>query len=518
MRIFIVFAPKFLQWPLAVLRRIEEEVPGSRFAGLVTGERSIFDAVSENEIPQIEPLHWLNDLEEEWLSRPLDDERLAEIESILGTEALSRAVIADRQLGQGYVSGATTITTVITKLARDPDNIRRYVVGQIDYILCQLKKFQADLVFCYGVAGSFAVSLAEVCQYYGIKFVRLTPARVDDLQIVDDSPNGFLEPIGKAFKLALSKKTPWPDVSRGEHYLAAFRKQPTAPEYAATNRSLHFSKMSMRGFLRTALAAASQIVRHDLLAFRQKRELRRSSATDRAHFDLSTVVRARHFVAQPDSKQPNEWPSRRFAFFPLQVDPEASTMVLAPNHTNQFSVVEALSKSMPFAMDLVVKEHVPMLGRRPYDFYNRLERIPRVYLASPFVDSFELIRRAELTCVISGTAGFQAILLGKPVLVVGNAPWLTIGDGFVHETNLSKLTEAVTQALELKPVSDRLLSLYISLLFQFGFSFPRELLWGTVTAETVANHPRIVRHIADGILRIHKGARFEDAIENAFSR
>jgi hypothetical protein len=44
-------------------------------------------------------------------------------------------------------------------------------------------------------------------------------------------------------------------------------------------------------------------------------------------------------------------------------DPESSTMVLAEKHTDQMAVIEAIAKSMPVGMRLVVKEHIATIMR-----------------------------------------------------------------------------------------------------------------------------------------------------------
>src|SRR5690606_3825451 len=103
-------------------------------------------------------------------------------------------------------------------------------------------------------------------------------------------------------------------------------------------------------------------------------------------------------------RQVGELPTRPFVYFPLHVDPEASTMVLAPDHTDQLAVIESLAKRLPFGMSLVVKERVRMLGRRPRGFYETIRRFPSVSLASPLESTFQLIQRSTFVAAITGTA------------------------------------------------------------------------------------------------------------------
>ena len=173
-------------------------------------------------------------------------------------------------------------------------------------------------------------------------------------------------------------------------------------------------------------------------------------------------------------------------------------------HTNQLAVVEALVKSLPLGMNLLVKEHIPMLGQRPAGFYEPLKRMPGVTLVSPFENSLSLIKRAVFTCVINGTAGWEAIQLGKPAIVIGQPHYVALKEGFVRCPDLSSLPEAVHQALNLAPVNEERLLLYIAAILDQSFDFPVKLRDGVVTEETVRGHPEIVSAICDRLLASHQ--------------
>jgi hypothetical protein len=196
-------------------------------------------------------------------------------------------------------------------------------------------------------------------------------------------------------------------------------------------------------------------------------------------------------------------PSGPFAYYPLHFDPEASTIVSAPMHTNQFAVVEALVKSLPLGMSLLVKEHTPNLGERPAGFYASLKKLPGVVLVSPFESSLSLIKGAAFTCVINGTAGWEAIQLGKPTIVIGQPHYVVLKEGFVRCPDLSSLPEAVHQVLSLSPVNEERLLLYIAALLDQSFDFPANLRVGAVTEETVRQQPQVLSSICDRILSIH---------------
>jgi hypothetical protein len=53
------------------------------------------------------------------------------------------------------------------------------------------------------------------------------------------------------------------------------------------------------------------------------------------------------------------------------------------------------------------------------DFARRLRKLPGLLIAKYTMNSRDLVRRASLTCAVTGTATFEAFLLGRPALALG---------------------------------------------------------------------------------------------------
>jgi len=112
--------------------------------------------------------------------------------------------------------------------------------------------------------------------------------------------------------------------------------------------------------------------------------------------------------------------TKKFAFFPLQLEPEISTMLYAPYYTDQVWVAKQISKSLPIDWFLYVKEHPAMYGKRTRAFYKELKKIPNLRLAPPTIESFDLTARTRLVITITGTAGWEALMFKKPVITFGD--------------------------------------------------------------------------------------------------
>ena len=112
--------------------------------------------------------------------------------------------------------------------------------------------------------------------------------------------------------------------------------------------------------------------------------------------------------------------SRRFVYFPLQLQPEMTTSALGGPFKDQALAIEALARLLPEDVAIYVKEN-PKQGcymRGPM-FFHRLKRIPGLVFVPSYASTHELTARAEFVASISGTAGWEAVRKGKPALVFG---------------------------------------------------------------------------------------------------
>lgn len=108
-----------------------------------------------------------------------------------------------------------------------------------------------------------------------------------------------------------------------------------------------------------------------------------------------------------------------YAFFPLHMEPESSLLYMAPFKINQIEAIRQIARSLPVGYKVYVKEHPLMVKYRPRAYYKELKKIPNVKLIDPTIIGFELIKNAKIITVISGSAGWEATLLKKPVITFG---------------------------------------------------------------------------------------------------
>jgi hypothetical protein len=116
-------------------------------------------------------------------------------------------------------------------------------------------------------------------------------------------------------------------------------------------------------------------------------------------------------------------PAGPYVFYPLHFEPEATTLVNGSWFENQAELVRNIARALPAGWLLVVKEHFWMRNQRTLGFYRRLARIPNVVLVPFAVPTNRLIMEARALATIVSTAGLEAGLIGKPVVMFGDYAW-----------------------------------------------------------------------------------------------
>ncbi|MBO6702585.1 MAG: hypothetical protein JJ921_09590 [Pseudomonadales bacterium] len=166
-------------------------------------------------------------------------------------------------------------------------------------------------------------------------------------------------------------------------------------------------------------------------------------------------------------------PDSGFVYFPLQRVPEAAMLSRAVGYLNQTSLVEVLSASLPAGTTLVVKDHPRGPGIHSAGFYNTLTRLPNVVLVAPETSNEYLQSRCDLLVTVAGTLGFQQLLSGRPILMLGRK-YYEILEGIIHVTDLNSLPYILKKTLAKEYSFDdatmaRSLRAFVSAMIDTGF-------------------------------------------------
>ncbi|MGJ3493156.1 capsule biosynthesis protein [Piscirickettsia salmonis] len=114
-----------------------------------------------------------------------------------------------------------------------------------------------------------------------------------------------------------------------------------------------------------------------------------------------------------------------YIYFALHYQPEMTTVPLGGVYADQFLAIQLISKALPKNMKLYIKEHPAIYKKRNpsgrfTEFYKKIAALPNTQIVPQTLSSFKLIEKSQAVATITGTAGWEALFLNKPVLVFGN--------------------------------------------------------------------------------------------------
>ncbi len=135
----------------------------------------------------------------------------------------------------------------------------------------------------------------------------------------------------------------------------------------------------------------------------------------------------------------------KFVYFALHMQPEATTSPMGGVFVDQYYVILMIARGLPNDIKVIVKEHPHQeMWQRTPDFYNILRAEPKVEFVSLKQNSFELIKQSIAVATITGTVGWEALFLKKPVILFGHIFYKHL-PGVINVNDAESLADAISQ-------------------------------------------------------------------------
>lgn len=467
MKVLALFYVEFCEWPHMILSALGERAEQLEVCAVVVRDQTVLNRLRTDNALNYTAIEYLPDQEQEWLEAQTFEQKKWPSERMV-----DRVVRGDRQVGGRYVTGGLIPETPIRRACSTEEKARGFAQRQLLWLRDIFEREAPDLVIGYLPEDAASLSAALLAEERSIPFLTFASARFGHRYMF------FTDAAGSRPFFVEEKNT-----DEARRVLETYRTKPQPPGYSAFNTRVTFSLPPLIDLVAlawwTLIRRPPDVPSYPYPSTRLAWELRRWSV---AHL----TYRLRRFWC--DALPP---PSQPYVFFPLQVDPEAGSIVAAPNYTDQIALVRTVAASVPAGWEVVVKEHIPMLGRRPRGFYQKLRACPGVRLITPDATQKTIIDGAQLTVVVTGTAGMEAVLAGSKALFLGPTPLGTTVPGCHNCQDIREIATMITKAAsQLGPSDDATLH-YLSSVLASSFNvLPHHFFGGlrTVTPEIVSSY------------------------------
>lgn len=292
------------------------------------------------------------------------------------------------------------------------------------------------LISSSALAGIDSLLLYYAAKKGGVKIFIIQSARVHAACSVSEN-YGNLDYVEETYGKIQKNREFYPELIRkAEEFINSFRNKPAphytvdSPELRPVNRYRQFIFLRPDKIMRSVTWLTKIIFGY--ISDKYKDDY---TTIKPWHYILDRIKRKIRVLIGFNDLYSEVNLDEKFAFYPLQLEPEVGSLLFAPFYSDQLWLIKKIARSLPIDYKLYVKEHPAMFGYRPRRYYKELKKVPNVKLIKPTVMSFDLIKNARLVVTLTGSAGWEAILFKKPVI--------TFGKVFYNKLPMVKICRAI---------------------------------------------------------------------------
>jgi hypothetical protein len=146
-----------------------------------------------------------------------------------------------------------------------------------------------------------------------------------------------------------------------------------------------------------------------------------------------------------------------FIFFPLHMQPEKTTSAFGGVFEDQYVALKILSDAVQGKFRIYVKEHpaqmtpnrIENIHYRTTAFYRRIAQLDSIFLLSEDAPYDQLLEESAFVATIAGSAAWEKMLRGSPVLVFGE-PWYKSCRACFAAKSSAEISEVIPQIMNMR--------------------------------------------------------------------
>ncbi|MBI2023000.1 hypothetical protein HYT01_00345 [Candidatus Giovannonibacteria bacterium] len=352
--------------------------------------------------------------------------------------------------------------------------------------------FKADLVICPNFVSLMHIMFNLYGRKHNVPVLASTDSKVQGFYIFVE---GYQCDRGIFFdrvNFLNDRRKETPNRARARQYINEFRDNFKTPTYIKISDNKTFFQK-----IRAELGPYKQILRWYI---KRPKDMLKLGPT--YEYKPPKIILRDHFCEKSYKKFMNRFSYypleavKRYAYLPLQFQPEETIDVRAPYFSNQIETARLVAQSLPDDYTLVVKEHPVMIGKRSPSYIEKVARTVNVKFIDYRIASEKVLKGSSVVISPSSTSIAEAAFLKIPAIQLGDLGTSLKLPNVTHHTDLTTLSAKIKEVLSKNLNTDeyeRKLENYVAAVFDTGFDYDKitkewagegkSLLWGAYKTE-----------------------------------
>lgn len=331
--------------------------------------------------------------------------------------------IASFNVWESYFSDFDRANHIGNKHSKDYTN--KVIICLHNFFYEIFEKEKIDIVWHEAVSNSFNYVAYNISTLFGAKYKGLIYSRIPKRYDILSSVYGDSEQYKEGYMNALKDNNTLDRKAKEyiDKYLLNFRDiQPDYMKLIGLNATdsmtqLYFRRDKLRYLIKSLLYLIKERKNDMPYAYQLGNPIVSSINTFWMQFKrkIKLPIIIKKYYESIDNSLTDS-----FFLYPLHYHPESSTSIWAKHYNDELNTITNIAFNLPFGYKLYVKDHISAAGFPPLSFYKKLSQIPNVVIISFHQNTKSLIIKCNKVITLTSTVGFESLVLGKPVIVLGN--------------------------------------------------------------------------------------------------
>ncbi len=364
-----------------------------------------------------------------------------------------------------------------------------YIMAVYKFMKIIFNDFKPDIIIAPNIISLPHIMINLYAEKRGVKMLSVTDSKVKGYHIFShyyyDNKGGFYDRVDALNDNEIKSE----NIKKAKKYIKEFRKNFIRPEYAVNPDK----KEQLIQRIRHELSPYKQVLRWYIKG-PSKNYLESMGIT--LDYKPPRYILRDHYAEKRYKRYMDKFnyydfnKIKKFIYFPLQFQPEATIDVTAPYFNNQIETVRQTAMSLPEDYTLIVKEHPGMVKLRPPTYIDKVARTPNVKLIDYRISSEEVLKKADLIISPNSTTIVEASFLKKPAIQLGNlGTTLKLPNVFKH-TDMTTISKKIKEVLKINLETEeyeRRLENFVAAVYDTGFDFKYTTVWEKGKGDNMEN-------------------------------